>query len=123
MSGKSGRLHRLALSVRTESATPSVAFVLARCKPVGQCMIWQGAKNSAGYGLVRYKGQVVLAHRLALFLAKGTIPKHRVACHTCDTSLCCEPLHLYAGTYGQNLRDAWHRKRRVCRPKTFTGEK
>ncbi len=100
-------------------ATPDigVAFVLARCKRVGECMEWQGALNSAGYGVVRYRGQLVLAHRLALYLARGPIPKGLLSCHRCDNRKCCEPMHLYAGTPGQNAKDYWAKKKQ---PSTLT---
>jgi hypothetical protein len=107
------------LSARQPEAMPSVAFVLVRCKRNGDCMEWQGAVNSAGYGVVKFNGRAVLAHRLALFLARGALPRNRLACHTCDNPLCCEPSHLYAGTYGDNARDYWARKRR---PSTLTQE-
>lgn len=124
MSGKSRtprklRPHRRMLAARQQAEPVSVAFVLTRCKRVGDCMIWQGAVNSAGYGVVRFNGRAVLAHRLSLYLSTGPIPKRRMACHHCDTPLCCEPTHLYVGTQSQNLRDAWARTRKR-RPSTLT---
>ena len=115
------RTHRRMLAARGVERVTSVAFVLARCKREGDCMIWQGAVTSGVYGVLRFGGRIVYAHRLALYLSQGPIPKHKVVCHSCDAPRCCEPTHLSAGTYGRNLQEAWHRKRR-CRPSTLTGE-
>ncbi len=46
------------------------------------------------------------AHRTALELTSGPLAERMVACHHCDTTKCCNPAHLFAGTQGDNLRDA-----------------
>lgn len=95
------------------------AFILLRCQRNERgCAIWQGAVNGIGYGVVKFFGKAMYAHRVSLFLARGPLPKNRLACHTCDERLCCEPTHLYAGTHSSNLAEAWARNRRT-KPSTL----
>jgi len=85
------------------------------------CWPWTGARNNSGYGTVRYQGRVQTAHRLAAFLA-GLVcsveaPKNRrgsgFILHQCDNPLCCNPAHMRVGTYAENQREAYARKRRA----------
>lgn len=89
-----------------------------RLKRRGSCLLWTGARNSCGYGVCRFEGRLVLAHRLAYYFAKGKIPRGKVVMHSCDTPLCCNPAHLSVGTQSQNISDAWSRTRK-CRPRTL----
>lgn len=86
----------------------------------GDCLIWQAATNSAGYGVVWWDRRLVLAHRWAYWLFKGAIPAEKIICHTCDVPTCVNPAHLIAGDHSRNLREAWYRKRRKYRPCTLT---
>jgi hypothetical protein len=71
------------------------------------CVLHVGYCQPDGYGQKKYKGRVVLAHRLAYALAHeldvfsmgGTI------LHTCDTPGCVEPTHLVLGTQLENILD------------------
>ena len=50
------------------------------------------------------------AHRAAWLLTFGNpIPDH--VCHRCDTRLCCNPAHLFAGTAQINMDDMWAKGR------------
>ncbi len=76
--------------------------------PTG-CWIWQGAKNSRGYGQmgVRVNGKTMSksVHRLVAALTYGPIPAGGMACHTCDVRACCNPAHLYIGDASTNTAD------------------
>jgi hypothetical protein len=83
---------------------------------VGDCLIWQGAKTRDGYGVMGIgRGKQHRAHRVAYELANGPIEPGAVICHRCDTPLCVNPAHLFAGTPGDNTRDMHAKGRAVVR--------
>lgn len=84
------------------------------------CWVWGGALSTSGYGVLQRgaRGQgLVKAHRLSMELHGKAIPKGKLACHTCNNKLCVNPMHLYAGTYSDNILDAWRDGRRKPRRK------
>ena len=47
-----------------------------------------------------------LAHRISWIIHnEGSIPDKMVIMHTCDNPPCCNPSHLFLGTYSENSRD------------------
>lgn len=72
-----------------------------------KCWPWMRACTSAGYGQLYVGDTAFLAHRIAYYLAHGSWPK--VACHTCDNPICCNPKHICNGTYQLNMH---HRSQR-----------
>lgn len=85
------------------------------------CIIWYGARSSAGYGQVRIKGKTVYVHRLAYQEAHGEIPKGLVIRHKCDNPSCYNVDHLILGTQRQNMQDCSVRGR-VNKTVKATGE-
>lgn len=81
---------------------------------LGPCWPWRGARNSAGYGVVRDDvGALVLVHRVVLSTAIGRpIADGLWALHRCDNPPCARPAHLREGTPTENVEDAWERTRR-----------
>lgn len=76
------------------------------------CWEWLGALNTRGYGVIRYKGGLVLAHRLSLRLALGrSLKRGKLVLHECHNRKCCNPDHLREGTASRNQLDRWARKR------------
>ena len=69
------------------------------------CAIWTGPPRSNGYGQVSYLGRNFKAHRFAWMLSGGTPADGVVICHRCDTPLCVNPQHLFAGSQRDNLDD------------------
>lgn len=80
------------------------------------CWLWTGGTrvnaNGEPYGRFWIGKRAVAAHRFAYVLAYGPIPRSRIVCHHCDTPLCCNPRHLYAGTHTTNAQDRERRGRR-----------
>lgn len=79
------------------------------------CWLWRGRKSGRTvrknggtreqYGALRVHGRSVFAHRFALFGIAALYRKDK-SLHHCDTPLCMNGRHLFAGTTSDNLRDA-----------------
>jgi len=74
------------------------------------CWEFTGATAENGYGNINVDGKTTSAHRYCFFLCYGYFPVQNVN-HTCDNSLCCNPLHLYDGTPKENSDDMVNRGR------------
>lgn len=66
------------------------------------CLLWGGAKNHDGYGILRVGSstdgtrRVVRVHRFVYFLSFGEIPTGFEISHICAHRHCIEPTHLVA---------------------------
>lgn len=71
-----------------------------------QCWLWHGSTETEGYGRMKIGGRYYKAHRLAWFYTYGSFPSEGLAlCHHCDTPLCCNPAHLFPGSFADNVHD------------------
>lgn len=77
------------------------------------CWEWQGYTNKKGYGSIRINGMKQRVHRAMYNLFYGAIPNGMLVCHRCDNPKCCNPDHLFLGTYSDNLKDCWDKNRRA----------
>lgn len=71
-----------------------------------ECWPWMKGTTTAGYGAIRRKNELFLAHRLAWEVEHGSIPNGRDVLHECDNPPCCNPAHLFLGDQASNVRDA-----------------
>jgi hypothetical protein len=78
------------------------------------CWEWKGAKHDHGYGKI----DKMLASHASWLIHFGPVPDGLEVCHTCDNPECTRPDHLWLGTHGDNMRDAFSKGRVVHIPKT-----
>ena len=83
----------------------------AKVDKTGDCWNWMGCKNLFGYGRFRVGKKVRTTHRMAWELTNGLIPNNLSVLHKCDNTSCINPAHLFLGTQGDNIRDAFSKKR------------
>lgn len=83
---------------------------------VGECWLWTGCRDKAGYGQTSYRQKPMRSHRLAWILTYGDPGDFHVL-HRCDNRRCCRPDHLFLGTHADNMRDMAEKSRRKGRAK------
>ena len=89
----------------------------SRAEPVGDCLVWQGARAWGGYGLLMWNGERRRrAHRVAYELTHGPIPIGLHVLHRCDNPPCIRPEHLFLGTQTDNMYDRIAKGRGMLRP-------
>lgn len=78
------------------------------------CWLWKAGTNGAGYGTVKVRGTMRLAHREAYDATHGECSTDGlVVRHRCDTPRCVNPSHLEIGTRADNVRDMMERGRQA----------
>ena len=81
----------------------------SRCQPepMSGCWLWSN-KLQKGYGMFKYNGKRVMAHRVSYVAFSGDIPEGHVVDHLCATKSCVNPDHLEAVTVSENSRRQRH---------------
>jgi hypothetical protein len=69
------------------------------------CWEWKTLSGTSEYGETYFRGKDVRSHRLAWELTYGEIPDNLYVCHHCDNPPCCNPKHLFLGTFQDNIDD------------------
>ena len=74
--------------------------------PEGECWIWQGAKDKAGYGMMQGTSKVQKVHRVVYEVVYGVklSPSDSIL-HLCDNPPCANPDHLLRGNDVDNRVD------------------
>jgi len=71
-----------------------------------ECWNWLGYKDKDGYGTFNPTSKkLIKAHRFAYTLTYGEIKSGQCICHKCDNPPCCNPEHLFIGTFTDNDAD------------------
>ena len=87
-----------------------------KCIPVTEsgCWLWTGAWSKQGYGNLWDGEKYTQAHRSMLILCSGKESTNLHVLHKCDTPACCNPDHLFFGTYQDNHSDMVAKGRSKC---------
>ncbi len=71
------------------------------------CWIWRGSMHKDGYGHIKIKGKMLLAHRIAWMLTRyaglDSFPKGLELDHLCRVRECVNPLHMELVTHSENI--------------------
>jgi hypothetical protein len=70
------------------------------------CWLWTGAVDLHGYGAVKIAGGARKAHRMAWFMANGSLDSKLHIDHLCRNRLCMNPMHQEAVPRAVNGRRA-----------------
>jgi len=84
------------------------------------CWIWQQSLKN-GYGQMSIMDKSEYVHRVSYFAFVGNIPNELWVLHECDVRKCCNPKHLFLGTYIDNINDM-RAKNRGVDPPAIRGE-
>lgn len=76
------------------------------------CWPWKGGLNAKGRPYYTVNGKKHLAYRLVYELVKGEgTLEGKMACHSCDNPICCNPAHITPGTQQSNMDEMKDRQR------------
>ena len=92
-----------------------IARIWSSIRLEGDCWIWQGSLNKAGYGTVRVDPRDLLVHRYVYELVRGPIPSQLELDHLCRRHACMNPAHLEAVTGAVNKSRSPFRNTTHCR--------
>lgn len=73
------------------------------------CWCWTGYSLPDGYGRIRWRRKMELAHRVSWEIHNGPIPRGKLILHKCSgggNAWCVNPAHLEPGDYVENADDA-----------------
>jgi len=92
--------------MRTRTKTLEILYAQTTLNERTDCLEWQAAIGSHGYGSTYHNGELYLAHRLAYELAHHVkLNSDDFICHTCDNKKCINVDHLFLGDAMANVED------------------
>jgi len=105
----------------SKKQTPETFWARVNKGADDECWEWSGATNNTGYGTVGWYSCNYTAHRIAAWLSGMVESPSRPAhsrdkghvLHRCDNRRCCNPNHFMIGSYSDNQRDAYTKRRRT----------
>ena len=87
-----------------------------------ECWPWTGTTRlPAGYGQMGFNHRYSMTHILAFVLTKHDVAPGMCVLHSCDNPPCCNPEHLWCGTYLDNNRDRDCKGRAASHSGTLNG--
>lgn len=69
------------------------------------CILWNGATEASGYGVIGFRKKVIKAHRAAYRLFIGHLPRKTKIGTSCKNRLCINPDHLIIVTNAEIVRN------------------
>ena len=69
------------------------------------CWAWTALLTTSGYGQLKFRGKMRVAHVVSWTLHYGPIPHGLKVLHECDNGFCVRPEHLRLGTNADNTHD------------------
>lgn len=87
-----------------------INILLNNRKIEGDCWLWVGRLNNFGYGVISLpddndESKDFLVHRLSYEFYTGPIFNLVLHQRSCPNKNCFNPIHLYDGTYTDNIKD------------------
>jgi len=77
-----------------------------------ECWEWEGGYFYDGYGAFWLNTKMIRVPRLSWTYTNGDITDGLWVLHKCDNPPCCNPNHLFLGTYQDNVDDMITKERR-----------
>ena len=92
--------------MRNQTRSDFCVYAMSKVTRNGECLEWDGGRESNGYGVTTIHDRHEKVHRLICEHYHGPQPNDRpCALHTCDNPPCINPDHLYWGSKNDNARD------------------
>lgn len=80
--------------------------IAKRVNQEGDCLIWEGARNNKGYGILGVNGKTTLVHRHVWVQAGRDLPEGLTIDHLCRVKRCVNVDHMEVVTRSENSRRA-----------------
>ncbi|OOB91217.1 HNH endonuclease signature motif containing protein [Rathayibacter sp. VKM Ac-2630] len=87
--------------------------IAKRVNQEGDCLIWEGARNNKGYGILGVNGKTTLVHRHVWVQSGRELPEGLTIDHLCRVKRCVNVDHMEVVTRSENSRRAAEARRPV----------